>query len=59
MIQPQPFKFVCPKCGYSIVIKPKSDQVHPYEMMNNCHKCKSKMERKSLNVFDSITSIFK
>lgn len=59
MIQPQPFKFVCPKCGYSKTVKPKSDVLNPMDMMDICPKCKSKMEKKELNAFDNITSIFK
>ncbi len=59
MIQPKPFKFACPKCGYSKVVKPKSDVLNPLDMMGACPKCKTKMERKELNVFDNITSIFR
>ncbi len=59
MIQPKPFKWVCSKCGYSKVVKPKSDALNPVDMMSTCPKCKTKMERKELNVFDNITSIFK
>lgn len=53
MIQPQPFKFVCPKCGYS------SDALNPIDMINICSKCEAKMERKELSAFDNIQSIFK
>lgn len=28
MIQPLPFKYVCPKCGYSKIVKPKSDALN-------------------------------
>lgn len=58
MIQPQPFKFVCPKCGYSKIVKPKSDVLDPRDMISTCPKCESKMEKKELNAFDNITSIF-
>jgi len=54
MIQPQPFKFVCPKCGYSKVVKPKSDVVNPLDFINTCPKCKSAMERKELGLLDMI-----
>lgn len=59
MIQPRPFKFVCPQCGYSKVVKPKSDALSPLDMMNICPKCQTKMEHKELNAFDLIISIFK
>lgn len=59
MIQPQPFKFVCPKCGYSKIVKPKSDALNPMDIMNICPKCEAKMERKELSAFDNIKSIFK
>lgn len=59
MIQPKPFKCVCPKCGYSQVVKPKSDVLSPLDTMNICPKCQTKMEHKELNAFDLIISIFK
>jgi len=59
MIQLQPYKFVCPKCRYSKVVKPKSDALNPMDMIDTCPKCKAKMEKKELNTFDNITSIFK
>ena len=59
MIQPQPFKFICPKCNYSKVVKPKSDALNPMDMMSKCPKCGAMMEKKELNAFDNITSILK
>lgn len=59
MIQTKPFKFECPKCGYSKVVKPKSDAMSPMDIRNTCPKCNSKMQRKELNTFDSLASIFK
>jgi len=59
MIQPQPFKYVCPKCGYSKIVKPKSDVLNPVGMMSSCPKCSTQMERKELNSLDTIISIFK
>lgn len=59
MIQPKPFKFVCPKCGYSKIVKPKSDVLNPMDMMNICPKCNEKMRRRELNVLDNILSIFR
>jgi DNA polymerase III alpha subunit (gram-positive type) len=59
MIQPQPFKYVCPKCGYSKIVKPKSDVINPMDMISVCPKCQTKMEKKAMNIFDNITSILK
>ncbi len=58
MIQPKTFKYICPKCKYEKIIKPKSDVLNPMDMMNICPKCKTSMERKELNAFDNIKSIF-
>ena len=54
MIKPKPFKFVCPKCAYSKVVKPQSDVLNIMDMMNICPKCKAIMERKELNLFDKL-----
>jgi Zn finger protein HypA/HybF involved in hydrogenase expression len=54
MIQPKPFKFLCKQCGYSKVIKPKSDALSPMDMINICPKCKSTMKRKELNIVDKL-----
>lgn len=59
MIQPKPFKYICPKCGYSKVVKPKSDVLNPMDMMRICPKCDGKMERKELTSLDNLLSIFK
>lgn len=54
MIPPQPFKFKCPKCRYTKVVKPKSDVLNPMDMNNICHKCKAEMDKVELNIFDKI-----
>lgn len=54
MIKQQPFKLVCPKCGHTKVVKPKSDVVNPLDFINTCPKCKSKMEKKELSFIDKI-----
>jgi len=59
MIQPKPFKYVCQKCGYSKVVKPKSDVLNPIEMMSICPKCEAKMEQKELTLLDNLLSMFK
>lgn len=54
MIQPQAFKFVCPECGHTKVVKPKSDVLNPTDMISTCPKCKIKMEKKELSLLDKI-----
>ena len=39
MIQPSPFKFVCPKCGYSKIHQPQSDALKPTDLVHICLKC--------------------
>jgi len=56
MIQPKPFKFVCLQCGYSKVVTPKSDVLHPSDLSSTCPKCKTKMERKGLSFLDKMFS---
>jgi len=54
MIAPQPFKFKCPQCGFSKVVKPKSDVVNPMDMMNICPECKSQMKKVPLSLLDKL-----
>ncbi len=54
MIKPEPFKFLCPQCGYSKIVKPKSDVLNSIAMINICPQCKSKMELKKLNIVDKL-----
>jgi len=54
MIRPQPFKYKCTQCGYSKIVKPKSDVIDLRDMMNICPKCKSKMDKQSLNFIDKL-----
>ncbi len=58
MIQPKPFKYICTKCNYSKIVKPKSDVLNPADFNSTCPKCSSKMEREDLDVIDNIKSIF-
>ena len=55
MIQPKPYKLVCPKCGYSKNVNPKSDVLNPADMLSICPKCSVAMERKEL---DGISKLF-
>ena len=52
MIAPRPFKYKCPKCGYSKIIKPKSDVFPAKGMSSICPKCKAQMDRIELNVLE-------
>ena len=60
-VRPNPYKLVCPNCGYSKVVSPKSDCLSPKDLMAMspiCTKCKEQMERKDMNILDDIFSIF-
>jgi len=52
MIAPRPFKYKCPKCGYSKIIKPKSDVFPVKGMLSICPKCKTQMDRIELNILE-------
>jgi len=54
MIAPKPFKFKCSQCGYSKIVKPKSDVISPIDIMNVCPKCKSQMKKVPLNFLDKL-----
>ena len=61
-IKPNPYKLVCPKCGFSKVVAPKGDALSPKDLIAMspvCKKCGEKMERKDTNMLDNIFSIFK
>ena len=57
MIKPKPFKYKCPQCGYSKIVRPKSDVIEPMNMMGICPKCKTRMTKKELNLLDKIFTI--
>jgi DNA-directed RNA polymerase subunit RPC12/RpoP len=52
MVAPQPFKYKCPKCNYSKIIKPKSDVLNPIDFIDICPKCGSKMNPVNLSIID-------
>jgi len=58
MIAPKPFKYKCPQCRYSKVVKPQSDALNPLEMLSVCPKCKGQMERVELNILDEVVLKF-
>lgn len=56
-IKPNPYKLVCPNCGFSKIVAPKSDALSAKDIvaMNPvCKKCGNKMERKSVDGLDSV-----
>ncbi len=54
MIRPKAFKYKCPNCGYSKIVKPKSDALTPLDFISICPKCNNQMERKELNAVEKI-----
>ena len=56
-IKPNPYKLVCPKCGFSKVVASKSDALSPKDLVAMspvCKKCGEKMERKSVDKLESV-----
>ena len=54
-IAPKPYKVVCPKCGFSKIVKFKSDVMSMEDIGNFlsvCPKCGTTLERKKLNTFE-------
>lgn len=58
-VAPKPYKFVCPKCRCQKIVKPKSDVLSIEDFDSICPKCQTRMDRKELNRFDMIISVFK
>jgi Zn finger protein HypA/HybF involved in hydrogenase expression len=54
MIAPKPFKFKCPQCGYSKIVRPKSDVLNPTDWNSICPKCKATMNKVELSLLDKI-----
>lgn len=44
MIKPEPYKLVCPKCGFSKIVKPQSDAFTSSDSLPFCSKCKTTMK---------------
>jgi predicted RNA-binding Zn-ribbon protein involved in translation (DUF1610 family) len=58
MFPQQPFKYVCPKCGYSKTVTPKSDVINPMDLIRTCPKCGAEMEKNELDFLDNIKKLF-
>ena len=54
MIAPQSFKLKCSKCRYSKIVKLKSDVFDVLDINTDCPKCKIKMQKVPLNIFDKV-----
>ena len=54
MFPPKPFKFVCPKCGYTIVVKHPYNALDIVAIQDTCPKCGTTMEGKALNIIVKI-----
>jgi len=54
MIAPEPFKWKCPKCGYSKIMTPKGDVLDPEILNNQCPKCHASMENVPLNIIERV-----
>ena len=58
MIVPlQPYKLKCPKCNYSKIIKKTSDKLNLLELIQECPKCKTQMEKVELMLLDKLFSL--
>ena len=56
-IAPAPYKLKCTECGYSKVVKLKSDALNGKDMLamsTTCPKCKGEMERVEMGVLDKV-----
>ena len=59
-VRPKPYKLVCPKCGFTKIVTPKSDASTMIEDLSSCPKCEVRMEIKysesksSTNTYSSI-----
>ena len=56
-VKPNLYKMVCPKCGHSKIVAPKSDALSPKDLIAMspiCSKCGEKMERRSVDKLDSV-----
>ena len=51
-IAPKPYKYKCPKCNYSEIVKPKSDVI--FFKSDSCPKCNSKMEIVELSMLEKV-----
>ena len=58
-IKPLPYKLKCPKCGYSTVVRPKSDTDITGLIASVCPKCGNTMERVKVAMLDEVIGFFK
>ncbi len=48
MIKPNPYKLVCPDCGYYKIVSPKSDVLNSAIDLSLCPKCNIGLEIKPM-----------
>lgn len=53
-IQPPPRKFVCPKCGHTKIVQPKSDALDISDFIQTCPKCKVDMKKVEMSIIDKL-----
>ena len=58
-IKPKPYKLECPKCGYSKIVKPKSDALSPVDSIGICPKCNISMKKAEMSIIDNLLSKLK
>jgi transcription elongation factor Elf1 len=54
MIQPNPYKLICPKCNFEKIVAPKSDSLTSVDSLPFCPKCKLSMNIKESSFFDNL-----
>ena len=60
MLPPKPYKLKCKSCGYSKIVKLKSDAFTGDDIINmstTCPKCGKEMEKVEMGVLDKIFSL--
>ena len=58
-VRPNPYKLVCPKCGFTKIVTPKSDASTMIEDLSSCPKCEVRMEIKYSDWEEKNENIFK
>ncbi len=54
-VQPKPYKVKCEKCGYTTVVRPKSDVLDIRDLAKQiCPKCNIDMKIVDMNLLDKM-----
>ncbi len=55
MTRPKPYKLKCEKCGYSTLVRPKSDVLDIGDIAKQiCPKCEINMKTVRMNMLDKV-----